>query len=535
MDPMKKPIRRIAPRRPPLMQLESLEERSLLSATLVDGVLTIDGTDASDDVRICQRGTDLSVTVNGERQAFAIDDVQQLVVNALAGDDRVTIRTRDAIDAIVDGGDGNDVIVGGNGNDQLTGGAGDDQIRGGAGDDAIDGGDGNDRLAGEPGTDTVLGGTGDDTLTDSTGEDSLDGGDGENTVVTESPTHPSFHSGFRRPANRTTLLPSVRRDFLVPSGTLDGWDGPGQGSAQLTYHFGTLTSDIPEESVKSVLEAALAEWAKVVDVVFTETDTAGLANSIDFEFDTGSHGDGDSFDGAGGELAHSFLPLNTSNPLAGDVHFDDAETWEAGDSGTAGAYDLMYVAVHEIGHALGLLHSTDPSAIMFDTVTASAVYGSLAAADLSAIRALYAPAVTTTTVALSSLTSDTETSTDTGTDSGTESEEPSEDVCTSYHRDSDSTETETNTGETEVAASVLPSAFGARFSRGGVASAPGTQSTLVRPEFFGGRGRRVFVSPPSPESGAVSSVIVQPQFTRPAAARSIAQMSGRDPLGGDLF
>jgi hypothetical protein len=67
------------------------------------------------------------------------------------------------------------------------------------------------------------------------------------------------------------------------------------------------------------------------------------------------------------------------------MHFDDAELWAL----AAGArqFDTETVALHEIGHLLGLDHSTVPRSVMFPT------YGgarrALSQDDIAGIRSLY--------------------------------------------------------------------------------------------------------------------------------------------------
>ena len=81
---------------------------------------------------------------------------------------------------------------------------------------------------------------------------------------------------------------------------------------------------------------------------------------IEIRFESGEHGDGDAFDKSGGTLAHAFFPRQ--GRASGDMHFDDDEFWTLG---SFSGINLTQVAVHEIGHSLGLEHTNVRGAIMF--------------------------------------------------------------------------------------------------------------------------------------------------------------------------
>jgi hypothetical protein len=77
--------------------------------------------------------------------------------------------------------------------------------------------------------------------------------------------------------------------------------------------------------------------------------------------------------------------------LAGDCHFDEAETWrlateEDPDDGP-GEFDLVTVALHEIGHGLGMAHSAVEDSVMWPDYTGP--YQLLQQDDIDGIQTLY--------------------------------------------------------------------------------------------------------------------------------------------------
>ena len=113
---------------------ESLDQRVVLdaavSATLVDGVMAINGTDG-DDIILVRRAKE-AYRVDGTELSFPVNAVDSIWVDAQAGNDRVDLRE---VDAVV-----STEILGGAGDDTLIGSAGDDVLRGGPGNDQLEGG-----------------------------------------------------------------------------------------------------------------------------------------------------------------------------------------------------------------------------------------------------------------------------------------------------------------------------------------------------------------------------------------------------------
>ncbi|XP_071763922.2 matrix metallopeptidase-21 [Centroberyx gerrardi] len=157
----------------------------------------------------------------------------------------------------------------------------------------------------------------------------------------------------RRKRHLATLVSKSRqrRDlsewgYMAFSKTVLKWRLIGEG----------YSSQLSIEEQRYIFRLAFRMWSEVSPLEFVE-DTRSPLEDIDIRlgFGTGRHlGCNQRFDGTGREFAHAWF--------LGDIHFDDDEHFTAPNAGSG--ISLLKVAVHEIGHVLGLPHIYRPGSIM---------------------------------------------------------------------------------------------------------------------------------------------------------------------------
>ncbi len=109
------------------------------------------------------------------------------------------------------------------------------------------------------------------------------------------------------------------------------------------------------------IQNAFAAWQAVSNIKFvqvSDSSSAFNASGALGDIRIGAH----IFDGVSGTLAHAYYPPPNGYSAAGDVHFDSAENWSCDTSGT----DMGIVAMHEIGHSLGLAHEGTTTVALMD-------------------------------------------------------------------------------------------------------------------------------------------------------------------------
>lgn len=126
------------------------------------------------------------------------------------------------------------------------------------------------------------------------------------------------------------------------------------------------------------IRTSLAAWSTVTDIDFIEIADTGLpvnsANAPDIRFAAHAFANPT-------HLAHAYAP---GQSYGGDVHFNIGYPWQCGG---LGGIDIGIVALHEIGHSIGLGHEDDVAAIM-NSIYNENIF-TLQGDDVNGARAIY--------------------------------------------------------------------------------------------------------------------------------------------------
>ncbi|KAH6823796.1 hypothetical protein C2S53_004532 [Perilla frutescens var. hirtella] len=182
-------------------------------------------------------------------------------------------------------------------------------------------------------------------------------------------------TNYMQPRRKNNTRESSSHYAFFSNNRVFKWD-----KFNLTYKL--LGADFPEFA-KLPIEVALEKWGDVSEFIFSEEKRDFVGGDVNIGFYRGDHGDGFSFDGRGGVLAHAYAPSD------GRLHFDLDEDWFSDYPKSLDSHSIDTVALHEIGHILGLGHSAQHAAVMYPTIRPRQIKIALDADDIEGIQELY--------------------------------------------------------------------------------------------------------------------------------------------------
>ena len=240
------------------------------------GRLNVRGSNQNDTILIEPGAAGLVNVRFGTASAisFAKNEFDLVVVDALGGNDTITV-TATGFSTSILGGAGNDTITGGSGRDTIEGGNGNDSIVGGSGGDTMNvlsGGNGNDTITGGQGNDVLIGDAGQDSLTGLGGNDSMLGGDG-NDILNGNAGDDTMRGGL----GNDSFFGGADNDLLVGDENNDTIDG-GSGDDSLKGDNGNdqLFGKLGKDTLDGGFGSDLCEGGADNDVLLSNGETAPI-------------------------------------------------------------------------------------------------------------------------------------------------------------------------------------------------------------------------------------------------------------------
>ncbi|KAE8658043.1 hypothetical protein F3Y22_tig00116975pilonHSYRG00122 [Hibiscus syriacus] len=135
----------------------------------------------------------------------------------------------------------------------------------------------------------------------------------------------------------------------------------------LTYNYLSNSSQVLDlQDLKLAIARAFQTWRNASKFTFRENTTPGANTDIGIGFFRRFHGDGEPFDGPldryrPNVVAHATPPQSRYSFL----QFDADEIWSTNPAENTTQVDIESIALHELGHILGLNHSQKEEAVMY--------------------------------------------------------------------------------------------------------------------------------------------------------------------------
>jgi hypothetical protein len=175
---------------------------------------------------------------------------------------------------------------------------------------------------------------------------------------------------------------------FVPDGTVMALGNGGQITSNLSATFNAIPGVTSPATWQNIILKAAQSWAAQTNINFAVVgDDGSPAGSGSYQQGAGNFGDirigGYNFGSNSSWLASTFYPPSVNNySVAGDVAFNTGDGFNIGST-----YDLFTVAMHEIGHALGLACSSASTSVMYGTYNGA--FTALGSDDIAGIRSIY--------------------------------------------------------------------------------------------------------------------------------------------------